>query len=299
MNHTELLYHINHYAKTGIIHDVLIPYYDQHGQWLESPGILSCAKLSPHLDRIKSSYLPASRRTSRDRSGTILRTSFIWRGSESVRLTHSGIQGSLIVDGNANIHAAGLRHVNGNLISSTDKRVYLPNLRTVGGHFEFMHTFGLHVPRLHHVGGRAKMLGFLPPFLTTVGRSLGVYWCFDSESDRLQSVGGYLVLTKAITIRFPELVAIGGSFVLTYQTHVIHAMKLQSIGGDFMTGAAHDIRTPALRSVGGNMDTSSAKRYYHPRITVGGKWTTYPGDVEDWTHRDAARRAMKQKPFML
>jgi len=294
-----ILSHIENYTTTGVIHDALIPYFDQHGKWIGAPGIRSCAKSSRHLDRIKSSYLSASRRTSRDRAGTILRTSFVWRGSKSVHLTHSGIQGSLIVEGNANIHAAGLRHVYGSLISSTDKRVYLPNLRTVGGHFEFMHTFGLHVPRLHHVGGRAKMLGLLPPSLATIGKSLGVYWCFEAESDRLQNVGGSLVLTNAVIIHFPELVAIGGSFLLTFKTHVIHALKLESIGGDFLSKSAHEIRTPALRSVGGNMDTTSAKRYYHPRIKVSGEWTTFPGDVEDWTHRDAARRAMKQKPFWL
>lgn len=294
-----ILANIETYLATGEIPDDLIPYYDQNGRWLGAPCICFHIKRNPHLARVKTSYLHESRRTCADRTGTILRTSFTWRSKSPLLVKHSAIHGSLIVDSNAAIHGACLRHIGGSLITTTNKRVYLPFLRTVGGHFEAMGTFDLHVPRLKHVGGRAKMLGNIPPLLTTVGRCLGIYWCFAAESKQLKSVGDYLCLTKAEVVRFPELQTIGGGFLLTLLTHVVHAPKLQSIGGDLIAGAAHDLRLPALRKVEGNVDTSAAKGFYNPRIAVGGHWTTYPGDVEYWTHRDAARRAMKQAPIFL
>lgn len=294
-----ILANIETYLATGEIPDDLIPYYDQNGRWLGAPCIWFQTRRNPHLDRIKSSHLHASRRTCKDRSGTILRTSFAWRGKRRPQLTYSAIKGSLIVDSNVIIHAACLRHIGGRLMTTTDKRAYLPNLRIVGGHFEAMRTFDLHVPRLRHVGGRAKMLGYIPPQLTTVGGSLGLYWCFAAESKNLKSVGEYLCLTKAEAVSFSALESIGGGFLLTMATHSVHAPKLQSIGGDFLVEAAHDLRLPVLRSVGGDMDTSAAKGFYDPRIKVKGAWITYPGDIEDWQRRDAARRAMKQAPIFL
>lgn len=298
-NIKDIIHHINHYAATGVIHDALIPHYDQHGKWRGAPFIWRCAKRVPHLDRIESSYLPPSRRTKRDRSGTILRTSFIWRGNESVCMNFSGISGSLIVEGNAVIHLACLRQVEGSVISTTNKRVYMPNLRTVGGHFEMMHSSEVTIPRLRWVGGRVKVLGYLPPSLETVGDSLGLYWAFKAESTRLRHVGGYLVLTKAEVVRFPALESIGGSFMLTLLAKIVDVPKLQSIGGDFFAAAASSIRTPALRRVGGNMDSTSAKGYYHSRIQVGGKWITCPGAVEEWERNEKARRALKGETIWL
>ncbi len=294
-----ILSNIETYLATGHIPDDLIPCYDQHGRWLGTPNISFHINRNPHLARVKKSHLHESRRTCKSRTGTILLTSFTWRSKRRLQVTYSGIHGSLIVDSNAIIHAACLRHIGCSLITTTDKRVYLPNLQAIGGNFEAMKTFDLHVPRLKHVGGRAKMLGNIPPRLTTVGRSLGVYWSFAAESKHLRSVGDYLCLTKAEVVRFPELETIGGGFLLTLLTHVVHAPKLQSIGGDFLVEAAHDLRLPALRKVVGSVDTSAAKGFYDPRIKVGGGWVTYPGDIEDWRLRDAARRAIKQAPFFL
>ena len=294
-----LIKHIENYANTGHIHDELIPFYDQDGKWCGAPIFWSHAQKITRLKIIQSSYLPSSRRTSKDMHGTCLKTSFIWRGDEDVRMTYSGISGSLIVEGNANIHASCLRHVGGSLISSTNKHVYLPNLNTVGSHFQIMKTFELKVPRLRHVGGKTQILGQFPPRLETVGRSLGVYWCFNAQSSCLRSVGDYLVLTKAETIHLPALERIGGSFLLTLLVKSIDVPMLESIGGDFLAPCAEHIRARALRSVGGNMDTSSSKGFYDPRIQAGGKWITYPGEIEDWHRRDAARRALKCKPIWL
>lgn len=299
LNRKYIIKHIGKYAATGQIHDDLVPFYDQHGKWHGAPFIWFHIRTVPRLNIIKSSYLPASRRTLKERQGTMLRTSFIWRGDENVRMTYTRIGGSMIVEGNAIVHAACLRDVGGSLISSTNKRVYLPNLRTVGNHFQMMKTFDLKITRLRQVGGSAKMLGQFPPQLKTVGGSLGVYWCFTAESKSLKQIGGYMVLTKAESIRFPVLESIGGSLLLTLLVKSIDVPKLQSIGGDFFAPCASHICARALRVIGGKVDTSSAKGVYHPRIQVGGEWKTYPGDLEQWARNEAARRALKQPDILL
>jgi hypothetical protein len=106
-------------------------------------------------------------------------------------------------------------------------------------------------------------------------------------------------LTKAESIRLPELQRIGGSLLLTLLVKSIDVPKLESIGGDFMAPCAEHIRARALQSISGSVDTSSAKGFYNPRIRVGGEWTTYPGDVEDWHRRDVARKALKCKDILL
>jgi hypothetical protein len=299
LNKINLIRHIENYATTGHIHDELIPFYDQDGKWCGAPIFWLYAKTITRLKIIQSSYLPPSRRTLKDIHGTRLRTSFIWRGNEDVHMTYSEISGSLIVEGNANIHASCLRHVRGSLNSSTNKNVYLPNLTTVGSHLQLMQTFEVKIPRLRHVGGRTQILGQFPPRLETVGRSLGVYWCFRAESLSLRSVGDYICLTKAETIRLPVLERIGGSLLLTLLVKSVDVPKLETIGGDFMAPCAEHIRARALQSVGGNVDTSSAKGFYNARIRVRGEWITYPGDVEEWHRNEAARRALKQKDILL
>lgn len=299
-NRQDLINHIAHYTATGQIRDELIPFYDQNGKWCGSP-MLWCrnSRFFPQLELIKSSCLPSSRRTLKTRHGTVLRTSFVWRGNQSIHLTYSSILGSLVAEGNGAIHAASLRHVVGCLVSSTNNRVYLPNLREVGLNFHLMKTFDLQVPRLRHIGGRAQLLGRFPPQLETVGKSLGVYWCFNAESDRLRRVGDYLALSKAEAIRLPALEDIGGSLLLTLLVKSIDIPRLESIGGDFLAPCAERIRARRLRRIGGNVDTSSAKNFYNPRIRIGGEWTTYPGDVEQWARNEAARRAMKGEDIFL
>lgn len=299
-NRQDLINHIAHYAATGQIRDELVPFYDQDGKWCGAP-VLWCRNsiFLPQLELIKSSCLPSSRRTLKTRHGTVLRTSFVWRGNESIDLIYSGILGSLVAEGNGTIHAASLRHVGGCLVSSTNKKVYLPNLREVGLNFQLMKTFDLQVPRLRYIGGRAQLLGRFPPQLETVGKSLGVYWCFNAESGRLRRVGDYLALSKAEAIRLPALEGIGGSLLLTLLVMSIDVPRLESIGGDFLAPCAERIRARRLRSIGGKVDTSSAKGFYNPRIRIGGAWTTYPGDVEQWARNEAARKAIKREEILL
>ena len=214
-------------------------------------------------------------------------------------IKYSAINGSLLVLGNANIHAPCLLHVGGTLYSCTRSNVSLPCLVTVGRNLHIVKTFRVKAPRLSHIGGAANILGTLPPRLTTVGRSLCVYWCFEAEAPLLSAVGRNLVLSKAESVRFPVLTNIGGSFLLTSRMRSIEVPMLESIGGDFFAPSAVSIRSRALRYIGGNVDTTSAKEYFNPRICVGGEWLTYPGDQKAWARNEAARRALKQPDLLL
>ena len=294
-----LIQHIESFAKSGEIHDDLLPFYDQDGKWCGGPWIWIRDKLIPYYELIKSSCLSSSRRTKRGRYGTVLRTSFIWRGDGKIDLNYTTIEGAFIVEGNASIHACNLRHVAGSFCSTTTKKVYLPNLVEVGRHYEMMHSFSVYAPRLRRVGGRLKTIGKIPPRLESTGESLALFWSFNAESKSLRHVGGYLILAKAEEVRFPKLESIGGRFLPSPLTLKIDAPRLAHIGGDFLASSAIKIITPALCYVGGSMDTMNAKYFYNPKIKVGGTWTTYPGAVEDWARRDAARRAMKQKQIWI
>lgn len=295
----ELIKHIENYVATGYIHDELIPLYDQHGKWVGNPIINVYTKTRPSLKSIRTSHLSSSRRTAKEAHGTRLKTSFVNKGDKDVRIKYSAVDGNLVVLGNANIHAAGLRSVGGHLFTTTKKKIYMPYLHTVGTNCHVMKTFDLFVPRLRHIGGSAQLMGQFPPRLESVGGSLGLYWCFYAHSSSLKSIGDYLILTKADAIHLPELEAIGGSLLLTLLAKSIHVPKLQSIGGDFLAPCAERIYARALRSIGGSADTSRCKGFYSPHIRVGGEWITYPGDVEDWHRRNAARKALKSPDILL
>ncbi|MDP3850706.1 MAG: hypothetical protein Q8Q59_09400 [Luteolibacter sp.] len=293
MNHIELIHHINHYARTGIIDDALIPSYDQTGRWQgDSIPLIKSAQRAA-LSSIRKSLLPVSRRTTRSRSGTILRTSFVWRRENPVTITYCEIRGDVTIFENASVHATGLRHVGGRFIANNCTRLYLPHLTSVSGSFEAMHGYSLKVPRLLYVGGDLIVVGHVPPRIETVGGRFGVYWLFDVEAPRLRSVGGAFVAPKAEMVAMPVLEKIGGGFLLSNMARRVQAPRLTFVGGDFLADAVRNLRAPRLRVVGGNLDTRSAIDYYHPDVRVAGEWTPHPDACVNWQRRESARQALK------
>jgi hypothetical protein len=299
MQQHEIFKHIQHYVSKGIIHDALIPFFDQDGKWRGDKIKWQLSDLARESVKMRDSFLPSSRRTRKGRSGTVLLTTFYWRGNESLVIKYSGIEGSFIVNGRAVVHAANLRHVGGHLITQSNTRIYLPYLASVGGNLEGMKGFFFKAPRLRDVGGNVMIAGQIPPKLETVGGRMGVYWSFDCHAPRLQHVGGCLVPHKCTKLVVPMLETIGGSLVMTHAATRIEAPKLCSVGGDFLAGSVAYIRAPRLRSVTGDMDTRSTPQYYHPAIKVGGQWTICPGAVEDWVMRAKARELMRAKGGQL
>lgn len=302
-NHTmqeqEILKHVRKYHSSGVIHDALIPLFDQDGRWRGDQIRRQTDELRLSLEGMRKAFLRSSRRTRKCRSGTVLRTSFYRQGAEPVRMTYCGIDGSLIITGNAIIHAANLRDVRGHVISDTNERIYLPNLRTVGGRFELVRSFLIKAPRLRHVGGNVILAGYVPPSLETVGGRLSVHWSFEFYAPKLKHVGGSLVPHKCTELIVPMLETVGGSLLLSHAATRIDAPQLRSVGGDFLAGLVGEIRARLLRSVSGDMDTRHAKGFYHPDIRVGGEWNYSPEAFEDWLRRKRVRMVLKGEPFSL
>lgn len=293
MQQQEILKHIRKYHSSGVIHDALIPLFDQDGRWRGDQIRWQTDASPPLLEGMRKAFLRSSRRTRKCRSGTVLRTSFYWQGTETVRTTYCGIDGSFVVDSNAIICAANLRHIGGHFISKTAERIDMPNLKTVGGRVGLMRCFRLKAPRLRHVGGNVMLAGYMPPSLETVGGRLGVSWSFAFHAPKLKHVGGCFIPHKCTELVVPLLETVGCGLLVTHAATKIHAPKLRSVGGDFMADKVGEIRAPLLRNISGNLDTGSAKGFYHPAIRVGGEWTICPGSVEDWMLRAKAREAIR------
>jgi hypothetical protein len=299
MQEYEILKHIRKYQSSGVIHDALIPLFDQDGRWRGDQIRRQTDELRVSLQGMRKAFLRSSRRIRKCRSGTVLRTSFYRQGAEPVRMPYCGIDGSLIVSGNAIIHAANLRDIGGHVISDTNEQIYLPNLRTVGGRFELIRSFLIKAPRLRHVGNNLLLAGYVPPCLETVGGRLSVHWSFTFHAPRLKHVGGCLVPHKCTELIVPMLETVGGGLLLNHAATRIEAPMLRSVGGDFLAGTVGEIRARLLRSVSGDIDTRSAKQFYHPDIRVGGEWNYSPEAFEDWLRRKRVRLVLKGEPFYL
>ena len=299
MNQESIIRHIRSYVATGIIDDALIEYYDQNGNWCGDT--IQWQQGTPHalLAEMKKSFLPARRRTGRSRLGTVLRTSLVRHGDDHLQTAFAEIHGSLIVPGNAAIHAPNLRRINGNFISSTTRKVDMPWLTEVNGSLELLQTFLLRLPRLRRVGGHCLIAGMHPPLLAFVGGRLGLYWSFDFRANCLTQVGGSLVLSKAGDIEVPALRSVGGGILLSHLARRFVAPQLGSVGGDFLAGSVECMQMPRLQTVGGDFDSGSARGYYDPRIRVEGDWTVCPGAIREWELRDAARRALRCENFEI
>lgn len=289
MQENEILKHVRKYHSSGVIHDALIPLFDQDGRWRGDQIRWRTDRLSALVKGMREVFLPSLRRTRKCRSGTILTTSFYWQGSETILTTYCGIDGSFVVDGNAIILAANLRHIGGHFISKTTEKVDVPNLTTVGGRVHLLCTFLLKAPRLRHVGGNVMIAGYMPPLLETVGGRLGVSWSFDFHAPKLKSIGGCFVPHQCTELIVPSLETVGCALLVTHAAKKIHAPKLRFVGGDFIAGLVGQIRAPLLRKVSGNLDTHSAKEFYDPSVEVAGEWLIFPGAVENWERRKAAR----------
>jgi hypothetical protein len=296
-----LYHHIRHFSKTGIIDDALLPCFGQDGRWLGESVSNADPALHHALKKLNKTVLPVSRRTTRSRFGTVLRTSLRWSGDNPLTLTYCAIEGSLTVIGNASVHAANLRHIGGSFFGHTGHRICLPQLTTVAGSFEVGKGFLLTASRLRDVGGDLVVVGQIPPRIRSVGGRLAAFWVFDFRADHLLRIGGALVAPKAEVVVVPALESIGGGLLLGYRARRLHAPLLRSVGGDLLAASVTDMRAPRLRDIGGDMDTRSALGYYHPHVRVGGDWTICPTAAANWTRREAARRAIRgtEPPFLF
>lgn len=279
------------------IHDELIPYFDQNGRWLGDRCSWEHSVSVISRMRMRDAYLRRSRRTRRCRSGTILRTSFLWFKSTPALLTYCAIEGNVFIPARATVHAPNLRDVVGRFYSRTNKAIFTPYLQNVGGDFDVSETCLVRADRLRHVKGSVFIFGSDLPSLTTVGGSLSVKWVFDFRYRKLKSIGGGCELRSAIDVVMPALKSIGGD-ILIGKAQRVQLSELEFIGGDFLAGCAEELHAPHLISVGGDINSESAVEFYRHTISCGGDWTMCPGDRDKWNIKRALL-AIRGIPFSM
>jgi len=292
MTKNELLIHLRHYAVSGIISDLLVPFFDQHGRWHEPIIRWPSGEASVLRTKIQKTYLPPWRRTRISGSGVVLRTSYHCDGMCPLNLAYCLIEGSLVVPGNVMIQAPELAGVNGSIITGTNQLINLPSLSSVGGNFDAMCSFLVSVPHLARVGGNVMLAGQVPISLETVGGRVGVYTKDPICAPKLSHVGRWLVVSNSQSARFPVLARVDGGVLITPPAKMIDLPCLLSVGGDFFADGVTDIRAPKLQSVGGDLETISASEFYFPKLHVSGVWTACPSARDHWMRRQAARNVI-------
>lgn len=219
-NTERLLRLAGRYASTGIIHDELIPFFNQDGQWdLVLWGWpKSLYKVIRRL--MQNAYLPEERRIERCPDGWRLRTSFVWWEDGPVQLPWAEVAGTVRILKTASVVAPKLRIVGSHvyvLVDHDTKHISAPYLRWVGGNFKTgEEILSVEVPSLEHVGG-----------------SIWVTHARSVAARRLKTVGGDLWTPNADAFR-PRHIRIGGTW------HISPVAEKQKIADE---RAAHVLRT--------------------------------------------------------
>ena len=288
----EILNQIRHFEATGKVHDSLIPYFNQHGKWC---GVkVRILRLTTDLThgKIKKYTLPIARRTSHTKYGVILKTSYTAESDDEITLSYVGIEGSLVVNGDALIRASELRHVDGHFLADSTRKIYLPKLRTVGGFFDVCSSLMLVARQLREVRGDVLMVGRLPPLLRTIGGRCVVNHAPTLVAPHLKTIGKSLLLPKTEKVFLNNLESVGSELILPIAQR-IEARALRQVGSNFLAAQAETIVMPSLRVIGEDINSKSAKQFYNPKIKVGGSWTICEGAINDWIVRTLVRDALR------
>lgn len=292
MKQSDILEVTLHYARTGEIRDVLIPYFDQRGHWIGDRRSWRRSTFITAICHMRGAILPKSRTISRGPDGARLLTSFAWRKATPVLIPWLAVIGSIRIPANVNITAPDLAFVGGHFHSKTTKDVDLPALREVEGDFDLIGTWSLYAPQLCRVGGTAQVSDFKLDALETVGKRLWMRTTQLADAPRLQTVGADLDTQGAERLSAPHLQSVGRHLAVGYWTTRAEIPKLETVGGQFLAEGATVITAHKLKFVGGCVDTRSAADFYRPDLSVGEIWEKHPEAKNRWTCKEAARRAL-------
>ena len=290
---------INHYARTGEIQDVLVPFFRQTGRWVGD-----CRHWSKSTFRLASSImhgavLPEGRRIEVNAQGeAILCTSFHWRKRRDVEIPWFEVRGSIRIKSLETISAKNLRLVGGDCYSCTDEEVNFPNLQRVGGDFDFQSTVRLHAPCLIEVEGSLMANQFDMPNLESVGNRFSGYWSGDLILPKLRQVGGSLDIAGPEKLVAAALRWVCYDILLSYTTTVFCANMLEEVGGSLDARFVRIFRAPALQSVGDSLHTESDPDFYRPNFEDMVDWDMHPEAEARWKLREAVRQAMREQPSM-
>jgi hypothetical protein len=289
---------INHYARTGEIQDVLIPFFRQTGRWVGD-----CRHWSKSTFRLASfimhgAILPERRRTAANAMGEpVLRTSFVWRKRRDVMIPWFEVHGSIRIRSLEEVSAPNLRAVDGYIYSCTDDMVGMPCLVSVGGDLDFQCTPNLHVPKLKSVGGSLMVVGCNLPCLETVGNRFWGYWRGPLHLPNLRSVGGSFEIEGAERVIAPALQWVCYDLYLLFSS-VFCANKLAEVGGSLDARSARVFQAAALQAVGDSLNTEAAPDFYRPDFEDLVDWEMHPEAKSRWQLREAVKRAMRSQMAM-
>ena len=290
---------INHYSRTGEIHDTLVPYFTQRGRWFGNRRNWRKSMSKRAAILMAMAFLTTSRRTALNTLGEpILLTSFSWRRRCPVTIPWCEVRGSVSIKSLESITAANLRSISGDFYSSTDAEVYLPNLKSVGGDFDLHETLKLYAPVLAEVGGSLMVCEPNLPRLEAVGKRLWVCWTSELCLPHLRHVGGGLEVEGAAGVFVPVLEWVGFSLTLSYLTTVFSAPMLESVGASLNAGSARVFHAARLKSVGDALNTGSAMDYYQPEFEGFLDWERHPDARARWQLREMVRQLMRVQGSM-
>ena len=282
---------IHHYSTTGVILDILIPYYTQQGRWCGDRRNWRSSFSKKAALIMSKSILPSCRRIRICECESILLTSFHWRRKRLAIIPWAEVRGSIVIRSLESITARYLRSVSGDFYSRSISDVFLPRLTSVGGDMDLHETVKLYAPALAEVHGSLMVCDPNLPLLQSVGKRFWVPWSSNLHLPTLRFVGGDFDVAGSNSVIVPSLQWVGFSILLCYLTRIFSAPMLREVGGSLYASKAKVIHAAKLESVGDTLYTQSAIDYYKPVFARVFHWEMHPDAEYRWKMREAVRLA--------
>lgn len=140
------------FTKTGIISNVLVEGFTQHGNWI---GVYNAEEIGKYNSLMIGHILPKNRRTSVDKSGNVhLLTSYKnIDKSPKITLPYKTVAGSIWVPFCKELDAQSLEEVGGKIDLGSTKKLSLPKIKSIGGFINLPKVKELSLPKLERIGG--------------------------------------------------------------------------------------------------------------------------------------------------
>jgi hypothetical protein len=269
------------FLKTGSMHDMLLPFYDQTGRWaaqLEPPEIGA----GDSLDALQTTVLPESLRSTINGDGErVLLTSYIHKGEQPHEIPWHEIAGDVRVESETAVTAPNLRRLvpdSGCMFAAP--MVYLPELNAASR--LYLEANELTIPKLNTV----KWAEINTPKL---------------NAPSLQTAG-VLELNGTKSAEFPSLRTVEQS-ISSFSILEFHAQNLEMVNPKseilsyFLLSAATIIEAPKLKFVGRFCCTRLAPKFWNPDLVVDGEWDMHPIAAR-LRQEELARRLLRRQDMI-
>lgn len=255
------------FLQTGEIADILLPCYNQHGEWLgETP---STEFVTPEaLRKLAKITIPEERRSlTNENRETILLTSYIFEPS-----TNSTGEP---------VNVVPWHEIRGMCQITTEGNIHAPNLKRLNSPYGAeIEGLTLNMPVLEEAKNLQLTAEHISIPKLALVYHLTIQNCRHVEAPALKIIES-LILGPAFSARFASLVEARGP-IIGYAIREFTAPLLETVNPGAM---AHDglvlpeawtIDTPSLQYVGKRLDASSAETFYSTDLKVEGEWAMHP-----------------------